>query len=132
MKMSRKPIIAVVDDDSRVLESLEELFESAGYLVSTFSSGRSLLTTDLSSIDCLITDIGMPGMDGFELHDIVKKARPKLPVFLVTARHEIGDQHRATDKGISGFFMKPFSGQVLLAAIDRALFNANAEGENDQ
>ena len=69
---------------------------------------KSLLATDLSSIDCLITDIGMPGMDGFELHDLVKKARPKLPVFLLTGRHEIGDQQRAMGKDISGFFRKPF------------------------
>ncbi len=59
-----------------------DLFESAGYTVSTFASGPSLLTAGLLNIDCVITDIGMPGMDGFELLDIVKKARPKLPVFL--------------------------------------------------
>jgi FixJ family two-component response regulator len=111
----------VVDDDPRVLESLENLFESAGYTVSTFVSGPSLLATDLSNIGCLITDIGMPGMDGFQLLDVVKKARPELPVFLLTGRHEIGDQHRATGKDISGFFMKPFGGQDLLAAIDRTL-----------
>ena len=132
MKVNRKPVIAVVDDDSRVLESLEDLFESAGYVVRSFSSGKSLLTTDLSSIDCLITDIGMPGMDGFELHDIVKGARPKLPVFLLTGRHEIGDQHRAMGKDISGLFRKPFIGQDLLAATDHALCDADVEGENDQ
>jgi FixJ family two-component response regulator len=131
MKVNRKPVIAVVDDDSRVLESLEDLFESAGYAVRTFSSARSLLTTDLSSVDCLITDIGMPGMDGFELHDIVKKARPKLPVFLLTGRHEIGDQHKAMGKDISVLFRKPF-GQDLLAAIDHALREVDREGENDQ
>jgi FixJ family two-component response regulator len=116
-----RPVIAVVDDDPRVLESLENLFESAGYTVCTFSSGPSLLAADLSSVNCLITDIGMPAMDGFQLLDIVKKARPELPVFLLTGRHEIGDQHRATGKDISGFFMKPFGGQDLLAAIDRIL-----------
>ena len=130
--MNRKPVIAVVDDDPRVLESLENLFESAGYTVATFSSGQSLLTSDLSSINCLITDIGMPGMDGFELLDIVKKARPKLPVFLLTGRHEIGDQHRATGKDICGFFMKPFGGQDLLATVDHTLGNINVEGNNDQ
>lgn len=130
--MNRKPVIAVVDDDPRVLESLENLFESAGYTVVTFPSAQALLTTDLSTIDCLITDIGMPGMDGFELLDIAKKVRPDLPVVLLTGRHEIGDQHRATGKDISGFFMKPFGGQDLLAAIDRALVNTNPEGDNDQ
>jgi FixJ family two-component response regulator len=132
MKVSRKPVIAVVDDDPRVLESLENLFESAGYTILTFPSGASLLMTGLSNIDCLITDIGMPGMDGFELFDLVKRVRPKLPVFLLTGRHEIGDQHRARGKDITGFFMKPFDGQGLLAAIDRTLGNTNVEGDNDQ
>jgi FixJ family two-component response regulator len=127
MKVSKTPTIAVVDDDQRVLESLENLFESAGYAVRTFSSGKSLLDADLRTIDCLITDIGMPDMDGFELHDLVKKARPALPVFLLTGRHEIRDQDRATNKHIGGFFRKPFSGQDLLAAIDRALREADAE-----
>ena len=130
--MKRKSVIAVVDDDPRVLESLENLFELAGYIVRTFSSGQSLLAAELSSISCLITDIGMPGMDGFELLDIVKKERPKLPVFLLTGRHEIGDQHRATGKDISGFFMKPFGGQDLLAAIDHTLGDTNVEGDNDR
>lgn len=130
--MKRKPVIAVVDDDPRVLESLENLLESAGYIVTTFPSGQLLLTSDLSKIDCLVTDIGMPGMDGFELLDIAKKARPKLPVFLLTGRHEIGDQHRATGKGVSGFFMKPFGGQDLLVAIDHTLESGNLEGGNDR
>lgn len=130
--MKKKPVIAVVDDDPRVLESLENLFESVGYSVLTFPSGLSLLNRGLSDVSCLITDIGMPGMDGFELLDTVKKARPRLPVFLLTGRHEIGDQHRATGKDISGFFMKPFGGQDLLAAIDRILRNTDVEGQNDQ
>jgi FixJ family two-component response regulator len=114
-------MIAVVDDDPRLLESLENLLESAGYGARTFSSAKALLDAGLSDLDCLITDIGMPAMDGFELHDLVKKARPDLPVFLITGRHEIGDQHRASAKDISGFFRKPFNGPDLLAAIGDAL-----------
>ena len=117
----QKHTIAVVDDDPRLIESLENLFESAGHKARTFSSGKALIDTGLSGIDCLITDIGMPGMDGFELHDLVKKARPDLPVFLITGRHEIGDQQRAGAKDISGFFRKPFDGPTLLAAVENAL-----------
>lgn len=115
----RRPVVAVVDDDPRLLESLEDLLESAGYAARTFSSARSFLVDGLSGFDALITDIGMPDMDGFELRDLVKKVRPSLPVFMITGRHEIADQGRA--QGISGFFRKPFDGQVLLAAIDDAL-----------
>jgi FixJ family two-component response regulator len=117
----RKCTIAVVDDDPRVLESLENLFEASGYAVRMFSSAKALIDNGLSGIDCLITDIGMPAMDGFELSDRVKKARPDLPVFLVTGRHEIGDQQRANAKDISGFFRKPFDGPALLAAVGDAL-----------
>jgi FixJ family two-component response regulator len=117
----RKLVIAAVDDDPRVLESLENLFESAGYVVRIFLSARALIDAGSSDIDCLITDIGMPAMDGFELHDYVKKARPDLPVFLITGRHEIGDQQRASAKDISGFFRKPFDGSALLTAVGNAL-----------
>jgi FixJ family two-component response regulator len=118
---NRKCTIAVVDDDPRVLESLENLFEASGYVVRMFSSAKALIDTGLSGIDCLITDIGMPAMDGFELNDRVKTSRPDLPVFLMTGRHEIGDQQRASAKDISGFFRKPVDGLALLAAVSDAL-----------
>jgi len=114
-----RPIVAVVDDDPRLLESLEELLESAGYAACCFRSAEHLLTCGLSNLDLLITDIGMPGTNGFELRDIVNKARPELPVFLVTGRHEIADQRRA--KGVDGFFRKPFDAPALLIAIGEAL-----------
>ena len=117
----RNRMIAVVDDDPRVLESLENLFESAGYAVRMFSSAGALIDAGLSDIDCVITDIGMPAIDGFALHDVVKTARPGLPVFLITGRHEIGDQQRASAKEIRGLFRKPFDGPALLAAVDEAL-----------
>ena len=131
MKVIGKPVVAVVDDDPKVLESLEDLFESAGYVVRAFSSGKALLTAGLSGLDCLITDIGMPGMNGFELRHIVKRAFPKLPVFLLTGRHDI-NRHRAMSEDISGFFRKPFSGPDLLAAIDHALRSTDMEADDDR
>lgn len=122
-----KLVVAIVDDDPRLIESLENLLESAGYTARSFSSAGSLIATGLTGIDLLITDIGMPGMDGFELRDVVKKARPELPVFLVTGRHEIADQHRA--RGISGFFRKPFDAPALLAAIAMAIPDGTVEDD---
>jgi FixJ family two-component response regulator len=121
-----RPVVAVVDDDPRVLESLEDLLESAGYAARRFSSAGSLLAAGLSDVDLLITDIGMPGMDGFELRDQVKKVRPDLPVFLITGRHEIADQDRA--QSIGGFFRKPFDAPALLSAVGQALHDRNKGG----
>ncbi|WP_026187010.1 response regulator [Ensifer sp. BR816] len=115
----KRPVVAIVDDDARLLESVSDLLESAGYVARSFPSAKSLLANGLSDLDVLITDIGMPGTDGFELRDLVRSSRPELPVFLITGRHEIADQGRA--QGISGFFRKPFDAQALLAAIANAL-----------
>ena len=117
-----KFIVAVVDDDPRLLESLAELLDSAGYSVRSFRFARSFLEDEavLSEVDCLIADIGMPVIDGFELEKLVKRARPELPVILITGRHEIADQRRAIARS-NRFFRKPFDGQALLAAIGQAI-----------
>jgi FixJ family two-component response regulator len=117
--MNKRHVVAIVDDDTRLLESVGDLLESAGYVARSFPSAAALLGNGLADLDVLITDIGMPGIDGFELREIVRKSRPELPVFLVTGRHEIADQSRA--QGISGFFRKPFDAQALLAAIANAV-----------
>lgn len=112
-------VIAIVDDDQRLLESLENLLESAGHVVRAFSSAQTLLESNtVPEIDCLITDIGMPGMDGFELQRLMSERRPDLPVILITARHEVIELLQAKH---NWFFHKPFDGQALLAAIGDAL-----------
>jgi FixJ family two-component response regulator len=122
-------IVAVVDDDPRLIESLEDLLESAGYSVRSFRTAGSFLedSVALSETDCLIADIGMPVIDGFELEKRVRQVRPELPVILITGRHEIADQQRAIAQG-NRFFRKPFDGQALLAAISQALRSIE-EGE---
>jgi FixJ family two-component response regulator len=118
-QVKTKSVVAVVDDDPRLLESLEDLLESAGYHVRKFSSGQSLLSSDvMTEIDCLITDIGMPGLDGFELQRLVNQRRPDLPVILITGRHEIAEQPQAK---FTRFFRKPFDGQALLEAVTDAV-----------
>jgi FixJ family two-component response regulator len=113
--------VAVVDDDSRVLESLEDLLASAGHRVHLFNSARALLDDEaFDEIDCLISDIGMPTIDGFELERLAKVARPELPVILITGRLELTRGRKVTDDS-KRFLLKPFSEQELLRAIDNAL-----------
>jgi len=114
---TERAVIAIVDDDARVLESLSELLESAGYVARCYLSGQALLEGGTADIDMLITDIGMVGMDGFELRDRVLRVRPDLPVFLITGRHEVAD--RASNVG--GLFRKPFDAGELLSTVVGAL-----------
>jgi FixJ family two-component response regulator len=122
MTASHKSKIAVVDDDVRVLDSIQNLLESAGHVVDSFSSAQSFLEDGiLSEVDCLIVDIGMPHINGFELHRQARDARPGLPIIFITARPEAAIQTRAAAQGHQGFFRKPFDGPALLAAVKQAL-----------
>jgi FixJ family two-component response regulator len=112
-------MIAVVDDDMRMLESLGDLLEASGYHAVSFQSATALLKAGLREIDLIVADIGMPGMDGFELYDFALRDRPDLPIFLITGRHELAERGRK--RGISRIFRKPFDAVALLAAIGQAL-----------
>jgi CheY-like chemotaxis protein len=115
-------IVAVVDDDPGVLRSLEYLLESADYSALLFASGSELLNSGrLQQIDCLISDLEMPGMDGYELLRMVRAARPNLPVILITAYPET--LSRLSAPGITQYlcFSKPFQGPDLLAAVSESI-----------
>ncbi len=116
-----RAVVAVVDDDLRVLESLGNLLESAGHTVRLFPSAAALLENcDFDEIDCLISDISMPGVDGSELEGLAHAARPELPVILITG-HDDTERARAAIECCQGFFRKPFDGRQLLAAVSKAL-----------
>jgi FixJ family two-component response regulator len=123
MKFVRQLVVAVVDDDSRVLESLEDLLESAGHVVHLFKSAQALLEDEaFGRIDCVISDIGMPVIDGFDLERLARAARPGLPVILITGRLELIKGRQITTLGENRtFLLKPFSERALLGAIDQAL-----------
>ncbi len=114
-----KPIVAIVDDDPHLLESLQDLLESAGYEARGFSSARSLLGSDaVSEIHCLVTDIGMPEMDGFALQRAFQKRRPDVPVILITGNPALAEPSLSKR---NRFFRKPFDSQVFLTAIAEVL-----------
>ena len=122
MKIEERPyVIAIADDDQRVLESLGELLESAGYSVRLFNSAEAFLRAAVvNEIDALISDIRMPGVDGIELQQRMAVMRPELPVILITARSDVdlGGIPRPNNRGI---FRKPVDAAVLIKAIEAAL-----------
>jgi FixJ family two-component response regulator len=118
-------LVAVVDDDPGVLRSLEYLLESADYAARLFTSGQELLASGrLAELDFLISDVDMPGMDGFELVRLVHAERPGLPTILITGYPERLKSLRANGR----FFTKPFNGPQLLEAIAAALRGAGGTG----
>jgi DNA-binding response OmpR family regulator len=129
MAESARFVVAVVDDDHRTLESLADLLEAAGYVVRLYTSAKAVWTRGgLTDIDCLISDIGMPEMDGFQLRRLALLERPELPVILITGRPELRAQDSSNIER-DRYFEKPFDGRQLLAAIRAALGSARPTGE---
>ena len=122
MDVQAKPVVAVVDDDPRVRESLESLLESAGFSARVFSLGEDFLRGDhLAATNCLITDVRMPGMDGIDLQRSIRLARPELPIIFITAHHDDELERRAFSEGAACFIRKPFDAGELLRATRVAL-----------
>ena len=117
------PLIAVVDDDVAVRESLESLIRSAGMGVRVFASAEEFLhSAHPSKLDCLVLDVRMPGMSGIELHRHLLASNSRLPVVFITAH---GSDDRARSEAFSdwtvAFLTKPFSDDELLDAVHTAL-----------
>jgi FixJ family two-component response regulator len=116
-----RSVVAVVDDDHRTLESLADLLEAAGYDGRLYSSATALCAGGgFADIDCLISDIGMPDMNGIELRRVARLERSELPVILVTGHPELQAQYASVLEP-GRYFEKPFDGPLLLAAVGTAV-----------
>jgi FixJ family two-component response regulator len=128
MDVQTKPVVAVVDDDPRVRESLESLIESAGFTARVFSFGKDFLQGNhLTETSCLITDVRMPGIDGLDLQRRVRLARPEMPIIFITAHHDDEVERSALAEGAAYFIRKPFDAAELLRATRLALGKASMD-----
>ena len=117
-------IIAVIDDDDRVRESLHNLLASYGYNAEAFASAELFLASDgPSRSNCIIADVQMRNrqMTGLELLELVRSSQPEVPVIIITGKPSAKSEAFYLDKGANGFFRKPIDGQALIALIDLLL-----------
>lgn len=114
--------VFVVDDDSHVRGSLEQLIKSVGLNVHTFSSAQEFLDQDLPDTpSCLVLDIRMPSLSGLDLQDELVKRGLTTPVIFITGHGTVPMSVRAMKAGAVDFLQKPFEDQDLLDAIHRAI-----------
>ena len=114
--------IAVIDDDFRILESLQSLLASFGYKAETYLSAEHFLASDgLLRSDCIIADVHMPTMNGLGLLRHLRSIRCEIPVIVVTGKPTNKSEGFYLGKGANGFFRKPVDGQALVTLINRLL-----------
>ncbi len=116
------PIIAVVDDDESIRRSLNRLLRSAGLTVEMFATGEEFLkAADTHRLDCVILDLHMPELGGFDIQDRLVQANARIPVVILTGYDTPESRNRAQTAGVVAFLLKPVDGQVLIDAVKAAV-----------
>lgn len=118
--------MCIVDDDRSVRLALSTLLRSVGFDVHACAGGEELLQSGVAARgDCLIADIRMPGMDGFELQQALHAAGTSLPIVFISGHADDDARERAMAAGAVGLLSKPFSEADLLQAVRTALEHGN-------
>ena len=114
--------IGVVDDDASILRALQRLLGAAGFSVKTFGSGEDLLASNqLDDFNCLVLDVHLTGLSGFEVQDRLTGAQRCIPIIFITAHDDASTRERARRTPSSQYLRKPFDEQSLIAAIQTAI-----------
>src|SRR5262249_14454498 len=99
-------VVATVDDDRRVRESVQNLLESAGYDAVAFESAEAFLASGaLAGVACVVADVRLPGIDGLELQRRVRRDRPSVPIIFITAHDDDDVRRRALKDGALAFMV---------------------------
>ena len=118
-----RPLVAIVDDEAPVGKALTRLLRLAGLSVETFASGAAFLNSlQDRPADCVVLDLHMPQMDGFEVQAcLAQQQGPRVPVIVITGRDSPQARQRALAGGAAAYLAKPLDHQTLLEAIAVAI-----------
>lgn len=118
----RRLLVAVVDDDESVRESLPDLLREFGFAARAFSSAEEFLVSgDLGNTACLVLDIAMPGMSGPDLQRELKRRRRRIPIVFITGQADETVRPRVIEEGAVECLCKPFTETKLLEALESAI-----------
>jgi FixJ family two-component response regulator len=114
--------ISIVDDDASIREALKSLMRSARFNVEAFASAEEFLASErLNNTACLILDVSLPGMSGFELQNRLNSEQRAIPIIFITAQADEASRQRALKGGAIEFLHKPVRRETLFKAIQSAI-----------
>jgi len=118
----RRQIVAVVENDVGMLQSIERLLKAYQFEPALFTSAEAFLAgAAASTVNCLLLDIHLDGMSGIDLRRELAARGSDLPVIFMSAIDDDGIRDQTNEVGCVAYFRKPFSAQHLIAAINRAV-----------
>lgn len=114
--------VAVVDDEESVRKALGRLIRSAGFGVEMFGSGVDFLQSlQRRRPDCVVLDLRMPQVSGFDVQAALRRSGADVPVVIITGDDTPGNRERTLQQGACAFLRKPVDDAQLLDAIQSAL-----------
>ena len=120
--MSHQTIISIIDDDDSVRQALGSLVRSLGFAAALFGSAEQFLEAGaVAGSAVVVTDVQMPGMNGVELQDRLRREGHAVPMIFITAFPEEALRKRAFAAGACCFLGKPFDGDIMIRCIESAL-----------
>jgi len=124
----RAPIIAIVDDDASVRMALGRLLRSIDLDVRLYDGGQALLNdAEAGALDCIVTDVRMPGVSGFDLCLSLRRRGLAMPIVFMTAHVQEGYAERAQEVGAACFLQKPFADTELISCIEQAVGRSSSD-----
>jgi FixJ family two-component response regulator len=116
------PKVVVVEDDASMRQAIERILSAGGFAAVAFETAEAALAAGAPcAADCLVLDVRLPGMSGFDLYRRLAGSSPPAPAIFITAHDEPAVRELAGKLGASSYLAKPFSGRALLDAVSRAL-----------
>ena len=129
--MTKKQLVAIVEDDRFFRESMRRLIRSMGYTVEAFASAADFLASPrLAETACLVSDGQMPVMTGIELYRHLVDTGRAIPTILVTAYPNDVDRVRALNDGVVCYLRKPVDEEALKGCLRAALASGQSPAEN--
>ena len=120
--IDKRSLVTVVDDSDSVRESLPDLLQQFGFDVQAFSSAEAFLASEaVGETNCLILDVGLPGMSGPDLQEELTRLGRSIPIVFITAQGDKSLRPRLVARGAAACLFKPFSDTALLDALNAAL-----------
>jgi FixJ family two-component response regulator len=121
-RRTRGQLIAIIDNDESMQDSLQKLIESTGLVALCFGSAEKFLEYELHlEVECLIAEIQMPGMSGLELQARLKEEQCNIPIIFITSNGGARMRIQAMREGAVEFLPTPLDYQLLLKAVRAAL-----------
>jgi len=121
---AQKPLVVVVDDDPGMSRALARMIEAGGMTPVIHGSAESMLAAGHRAAACIVIDVQLPGMDGFQLYETLAARGNRTPIVFISASEEAEAQAREIHDPLVTFLAKPLSGLTLLetlqALVDKA------------